>query len=218
MNRRFGLRLASLLLIASFAGAAPALARYTISCKSPAYRYQYCSASTDGYARLLNQTSNAPCVQGRTWGYDNGGVWVNGGCGGSFEVGSPGTRGDSGAAIAAGVGLAILGAIIANSDDDDDYAPSPYPPGPNVHPRDPSPHAGGGVPAWAIGSFHRTDGNRRSQWLQINPDGAVTFRSAGNRYDRGWFAGDVVDMGSYTMNVRPSRGGVVVDGAPFQRR
>ena len=55
-----------------------------------------------------------------------------------FEVGG-GSRSSSnaGAAIAAGVGLAILGAIIANKDHDDDggyYPPQPYPPGPPPYP------------------------------------------------------------------------------------
>src|SRR6266550_8092764 len=65
----------------------PANARYTISCSSNNYRYQYCGANTDGYARLLNQQSRAACVHGRTWGFDNGGVWVNNGCSAQFEVG-----------------------------------------------------------------------------------------------------------------------------------
>src|SRR5437762_1042749 len=52
----------------------PPHARYTISCSSNNYRYQYCGANTDGYARLLNQQSRAACVRGRTWGFDNGAV------------------------------------------------------------------------------------------------------------------------------------------------
>src|SRR5437588_9619090 len=61
-------------------------ARYAISCSSNNYRYQYCGANTDGYARLVNQQSRAACVRGRTWGFDNGGVWVNNGCSGQFEI------------------------------------------------------------------------------------------------------------------------------------
>src|SRR5437016_4688838 len=89
----------------------PAYARYTISCSSNNYRYQYCGANTDGYARLLNQQSRAACIRGRTWGFDNGGVWVNNGCSAQFEVGGSSRSGvgNAGAAVAAGVGLAILG-------------------------------------------------------------------------------------------------------------
>ena len=134
--------------------ATPAHARYTISCSSNNYRYQYCGANTDGYARLLNQQSRAACVRGRTWGFDNGGVWVSNGCSAPFEVGgnSRSNDGNAGAAVAAGVGLAILGAIIANQDQDNDGGyvpppqsyPQPYPP--------PYPYESA-VPAWAIGSF-----------------------------------------------------------------
>jgi hypothetical protein len=75
------------LLLALLALAPSAHARYTISCESHEYRYQYCAAATQGYARLLSQNSSAACVQGRTWGYDRGGVWVNKGCSATFEVG-----------------------------------------------------------------------------------------------------------------------------------
>ena len=74
----------------------PAYARYTISCSSNNYRYQYCGAHTDGYARLLNQQSRAACIRGRTWGFDNGGVWVNNGCSAQFEVGGSSRSGGGG--------------------------------------------------------------------------------------------------------------------------
>lgn len=221
MSRIFERRLAATLLVALCAAGTPALARYTIHCGSQGYRYHYCGANTEGHVRLQNQTSRAACIQGRTWGYDNGGVWVNNGCSADFEVGGSSSSSGAGAAIAAGVGLAILGAIIANQDRDSDdgyYPPQPYPPGPPPYPPGPAPYPGSGVPGWAIGSFYRTDGNRQTQTLNVNPDGAVTFRSAGNRRDHGWLSGGVIDMGNYTMSVQPSRGGLVVDGAPFYRR
>ena len=136
----------------------PAYARYTISCSSNNYRYQYCGANTDGYARLLNQQSRAACIRGRTWGFDNGGVWVNNGCSAQFEVGgsSRSGGGNAGAAVAAGVGLAILGAIIANQDQDNDGGyvppPAPYPPYPYES----------ATPAWAIGTFHGSRSRLRS--------------------------------------------------------
>ena len=84
MTARIG---SAAMLLALLALAPSAHARYTIECESREYRYQYCAAQTQGYARLLNQNSSAACVQGRTWGYDRGGVWVNKGCSGTFEVG-----------------------------------------------------------------------------------------------------------------------------------
>ena len=67
--------------------AASAEARYTLACESHEYRRNYCAAQTEGYARLINQKSSSACVQGRTWGYDRGGIWVTNGCSGVFEVG-----------------------------------------------------------------------------------------------------------------------------------
>ena len=56
-----------------------------ISCESRDYQQNYCStgARVSG-AWLIYQRSVSPCIQGRTWGYDQGGIWVNSGCAGEF--------------------------------------------------------------------------------------------------------------------------------------
>jgi len=72
-------------LLAAFA--ASAQARSNISCESREYRYNRCETDTDGYARLVSQQSQAPCIRGQTWGYDDRGLWVDKGCAGEFEVG-----------------------------------------------------------------------------------------------------------------------------------
>ena len=189
--------------------AAPVYASYTISCNSNGYRYQYCSANTNGHVRLQYQTSQAPCIRGRSWGSDNGGVWVNNGCSAHFEVGgnAGGGGGDAGAAVAAVAGLAILGAIIANHERDDDnggYIPPPYPGG------------SGPVPGWAIGTFNGTLWGR-SQTIQIGPDGGVNvwYRSGGGA--AGWFSGNTLTVGNNAMNVQPAGGGILVNGAYFGR-
>lgn len=61
--------------------------RQLISCESRNFRYHYCQAPTRGGVRLAKQTSKAVCIEGRTWGYDRAGVWVDEGCAGRFEVG-----------------------------------------------------------------------------------------------------------------------------------
>jgi len=199
--------LASLLLLCALP--APAEASYTISCNSSGYRYQYCSANTNGYVRLLNQTSSAPCIRGRSWGSDGGGVWVNNGCAANFEVGgNDGGGGNAGAAVAAGVGLAILGAIIAIGDNDNNSYPPSYPP----------PYAGGSgpVPGWAIGTFNGSLWGQ-PQTLQINPDGGVNvwYRNGGSA--RGWYSGNTLTINNSAMNVQPSGGGILVNGAYFGR-
>lgn len=60
-------------------------ARQVIRCESRDGREQHCAASLRG-AALQRQVSRAPCVQGRTWHWDRGGIWVKGGCRGDFAV------------------------------------------------------------------------------------------------------------------------------------
>ena len=56
----------------------------SISCESQDYRRQYCPTGRITGAQIISQTSNSPCVQGRTWGWDSNGIWVNQGCAGNF--------------------------------------------------------------------------------------------------------------------------------------
>ncbi|HEU4857947.1 MAG TPA: DUF3011 domain-containing protein [Rhodanobacteraceae bacterium] len=72
----------------------PGYGNQTITCGSPQHRLARCPVP-NGWrgVRMVRQTSNASCVQGRTWGYDRGGVWVNEGCAGVFAAGAYGRGG-----------------------------------------------------------------------------------------------------------------------------
>ena len=70
--------------------ASPIQAAQTLNCASEQGRHRYCRAQTDGYVRLDEQFSETPCVAGRTWGYDDWGVWVDNGCRARFIVGRGG--------------------------------------------------------------------------------------------------------------------------------
>jgi hypothetical protein len=61
-----------------------------ITCASDDMRRHYCRIDTQGRARMVNQRSGSPCIQGQTWGYDNGGIWVDRGCRADFVVGRGG--------------------------------------------------------------------------------------------------------------------------------
>jgi hypothetical protein len=61
-----------------------------VVCESRDYRYQQCAAETRGGVRLINQVSKSPCTEGRTWGSDRQGIWVDQGCAGEFEIGGGG--------------------------------------------------------------------------------------------------------------------------------
>lgn len=56
-------------------------------CESQDNRVRRCSADTRYGVRINRQLSDAPCVQGRSWGYDNSGVWVSNGCRAEFVIG-----------------------------------------------------------------------------------------------------------------------------------
>src|ERR1700745_4014677 len=57
-----------------------------VRCESQNNRRNYCAADTRGGVSLARQFSQAQCVQGRTWGFDARGIWVEGGCRAEFQV------------------------------------------------------------------------------------------------------------------------------------
>ncbi|HWY43482.1 MAG TPA: DUF3011 domain-containing protein [Candidatus Sulfotelmatobacter sp.] len=59
----------------------------TVSCSSDDMRWHACQADTSSGVRLLRQRSEADCIYGTTWGYDDRGIWVDRGCRADFEIG-----------------------------------------------------------------------------------------------------------------------------------
>jgi hypothetical protein len=57
-----------------------------ITCRSEDYKHKHCRVRTDGVVRLERQLSDARCVRGRTWGQDQGGIWVDRGCQAQFVI------------------------------------------------------------------------------------------------------------------------------------
>ena len=76
----------ALALLFPFASASRA---QTVSCVSADYSRDrhYCQADTRFGARLVTQTSSVECVEGKTWGWDEQGIWVDQGCAGQFALG-----------------------------------------------------------------------------------------------------------------------------------
>jgi hypothetical protein len=73
-------------------GAAPdpaaATGQAVLTCTSKLGERQQCGADTSGGVVLARSAGEAPCLFGKTWGYDETGVWVSDGCGGVFLVGA----------------------------------------------------------------------------------------------------------------------------------
>ena len=60
--------------------------RRIIRCESRDQRTAYCGVDVSGTVRIVNQLSSNNCIQGRTWGADNRGLWVTDGCRADFEI------------------------------------------------------------------------------------------------------------------------------------
>jgi hypothetical protein len=69
------------------AAAAQAAEPVQINCTSAAGGRQECPADTSKGVTLLQSTGTGACLLGKTWGYDDKGIWVTDGCGGTFVVG-----------------------------------------------------------------------------------------------------------------------------------
>jgi len=60
----------------------------TFYCSSDDFNFHGCRVNTFGGVRLIRQRSEAPCVFGQSWGFDERGVWVDRGCRADFAVGT----------------------------------------------------------------------------------------------------------------------------------
>jgi hypothetical protein len=96
-----------------------------IRCESRDFNQIYCNADTRGGARLVNQLSSTPCIEGDTWGADRRGVWVRGGCRAEFEVGFRGGRGQGLPLDRPAYGAARGGAIVVCESRDNRYRHCP---------------------------------------------------------------------------------------------
>ena len=61
----------------------------SIICESDGRR-RFCSADTSYGVRIARQISRTDCVEGRTWGFNNNGIWVDNGCRAEFTLGRRG--------------------------------------------------------------------------------------------------------------------------------
>lgn len=109
----------------------------TIECASRNYEYEFCRTDTRGGVRLMKQISEANCREGRSWGYDRNGIWVDEGCEARFQVGSKSNNNNNrnngdkddddddsiglGTAAAVMGGVALIGALMGGNSQADPY-------------------------------------------------------------------------------------------------
>ena len=59
-----------------------------VTCTSAAGQRVSCAANTSAGVAMVKATGSASCLLGKTWGYDDKGIWVSDGCGGTFALGN----------------------------------------------------------------------------------------------------------------------------------
>jgi len=65
-----------------------------IVCTSNNGERVYCEADTRDGVQMVRQIGGEPCVEGRTWGFDRRGIWVDRGCRAEFRVAPRGDFGE----------------------------------------------------------------------------------------------------------------------------
>lgn len=86
--RRFRNRVLCLVVVSLAPMSVNAQAQRTVSCASKPGGRTSCPADTSAGIVLARTTGPAACLLGKTWGYDQQGVWVADGCSGEFLLGS----------------------------------------------------------------------------------------------------------------------------------
>ena len=164
----------------------PVRATETIRCDSKGFGYNYCRVDTDGRVELVEKHGLFACNEGRSWGYDKHGVWVNKGCSATFRVGKDHGRRD--AAIVAGVvGLAALAAIAGSR----------------------AQHDAAEVPAWAVGRFSGQDAREGVEVrIEILPGGRLTGK-AGSQEIAGQVSGQRMDAGRQSFRIERQGSGLL---------
>lgn len=66
--------------------AAPAFGQSSVVCESDG-SYRECRLEGPGVGTLVRQMSDAACIEGKTWGYRDGRIWVDRGCRAEFAAG-----------------------------------------------------------------------------------------------------------------------------------
>lgn len=164
------------MLVATLTVVPPAFA-YTVRCESRDHHYRYCRADVSGRVTVDRELSDSGCQYGRSWGYDDRGIWVDRGCRADFRVeehhyrdrwdddddrGHHHDKHGNGAAVAGAVaGAVLLGALIAGAAHDGSTGSDR-------------------APAWMIGTFRGYDPRADADVeLTVSPSGALDARRDG---------------------------------------
>lgn len=177
-----------------------------LTCESSGYKYTHCNTRSAGYITLKRQLSGTACIQGRTWDYDRRGIWVDDGCKGEFLVDTYKNRNSSSskdAKTAAGLllGAVVLGALINNEQQEDDYKYKDK----NYYGSRHSSY----VPDWMVGRFEGYNRNYNAEVeMRITDDGRVVASTNGQQL-KGWINDERLHIGDAVFDIDRSRKGFI---------
>lgn len=156
----------------------PAQAAREVRCESHGMRHAFCPTGSHADIRLMSSSGFWPCTQGRTWGTEPDGIWVDQGCKATFQVDDArGSRSDRDAAVGAVVALGVLAVLASNSARHDETS-----------------HAAG-PPPWMVGSFNGYNPRYRlATTMSIGSNGRIVGRAAGQTVHGNWMGGDVIQF------------------------
>lgn len=169
----------------------PAAAEETIRCDSRGFQYRYCRVDTDNRVELVREHGPFNCREGRSWGYDRYGVWVDRGCSAEFRVGRDDHR-DRNRALGISVAVIGLAALAAAASSRNKQAQQ---------------EAEGSVPSWAVGHFSGYDSRERVEVkLHVLPGGSVTGTAGSHEFSGQW-RDTQLDAGKQSFRVERSGNG-----------
>lgn len=174
--------------------AAPAYAaRKTITCDSRDFDRVRCDISNKSI-RLKRQLSVSSCREGRDWGYDKRGIWVDNGCEAEFEVTQESGLSGGEAAAAILLGGLLLGALAM---DDDDEKPTQSAP------------SAASPPKWAVGGFRgKNPTTKRNEDLTIERNGQIRIFRQGQSFTGQWLNGQQLSLQNELFRIERIGGGL----------
>lgn len=176
--------------------AAPVFAaeKKMITCDSREFTRERCNIDNKGVS-LKRHLSVSSCREGRDWGQDKRGIWVDNGCKAEFEVTQESSLSSGEATAAILIGGLLLGALMSGDDDDKKKPPTAS--------------TSTAPPNWAVGGFRgRNPYTQRNEDLYVDKNGRVKAIRQGETYQGQWLSGQRLNIQAESYQVERIGGGL----------
>lgn len=163
-----------------------------VTCDSPDFHRERCNISNKG-VQLKRQLSVSSCREGRDWGHDKKGIWVDNGCEAQFEV-TQDSKISDGEVAALLIGGLLIGAMALNAEEEKK---------PPTHQ-----NALAMPPNWAHGDFRgRNPNTYRDEDWKVEKNGHIQVVRQGRIFSGTWLNGQRMSIQNEIFSVeRVGRG------------